>query len=199
MSHRTVQLAAAAVAAFGLLTACSGGTGGTQEPPATAGSSAPSDSGGSGPKVPSPLPTKDLLADPCSVYNAAEAEKLGVRYPGEKSSGATGGCVWKSAAINTNYINIGALPQNKNGISDIYAQKDKQAYFTPTSVDGYPAVFADTMDSRPSGSCSLWVGVTDQLAVSVIPNISIGEAKKDPCSLAQKAATAMIGHLKGAS
>lgn len=199
MSHRTVQLAAAAVAAFGLLAACGGGTGDTQAPSATAGSSAPSDGGGSGPKVPSPLPTKELLDNPCSVYNAAEAENLGVRYPGRKSTGVTGGCVWTSAAIDTNYINIGALPQNKNGLSDIYAQKDKQAYFTPTSIDGYPAVFADTQDSRPSGSCSLWVGVTDQLAVSVIPNISVGDYKKDPCSLAQKFATAMIGHLKGAS
>ncbi|MYW92199.1 DUF3558 domain-containing protein [Amycolatopsis rubida] len=198
MPHRTVRLATAAVAAFGLLTACGGGTGGTAEPPATAGSSTPADNGGTGPKVPAPLPAKDVVENPCSVLNAAEADDVGLKSPGEKSTGSLGGCRWTSTASNQNFVNIGALPQNKNGISDIYAQKDKQAYFTPTSIDGYPAVFADTQDGRPSGSCSLWVGVTDQLAVSVIPNIGVGPHRSDPCGIAEKAATAMIKHLKGA-
>ncbi|MFD2459042.1 DUF3558 domain-containing protein [Amycolatopsis samaneae] len=204
MPHRTVRLAAAAVAAIGLLaaSACGGGTGGaggTAQPPAGAGSSAPADSGGSGPKVPSPLPAKDLIADPCGVLNATEAEQVGLKYPGEKSTGALNGCRWTSSGSNLNFVNNTPIEQNKHGISDIYAQKAKQAYFEPTTINGYPAVFAATEDSRSNGVCTLWVGVTDQLAVSVLPNISMGSNKKDPCGIAKKFATAMIGHLQGTS
>ncbi|MFD2471390.1 DUF3558 domain-containing protein [Amycolatopsis silviterrae] len=202
MPHRTVRLAAAAVATIGLLAASAcggetGGTGGTTQPPA--GSSAPADGGGSGPKVPSPLPTKDLIANPCSVLNAAEAEQVGLKYPGEKSTGVLNGCRWTSSGSNQNFVNNTPIEENKRGISDIYDQKAKQAYFEPTTVNGYPAVFAGTEDSRANGICTLWVGVTDQLAVSVLPNISMGSNKKDPCSIAKKFATAMIGHLQGAS
>lgn len=204
MPHRTVRLATAAVATLGLLAASAcgggtGGTGGTAQPPASAGSSAPTDSGGSGPKVPSPLPTKDLIANPCSVLNASEAEQVGLKYPGEKSTGVLNGCRWTSSGSNLNFVNNTPIEQNKHGISDIYDQKAKQAYFEPTTVNGYPAVFAATEDSRSNGICTLWVGVTDQLAVSVLPNISMGSNKKDPCSIAKKFATAMIGHLQGAS
>ncbi|MGW4398457.1 DUF3558 domain-containing protein [Amycolatopsis nivea] len=200
MSHRTVRLATAAVATIGLLAASAcggetGGTGGTAQPPV----SSPADSGGSGPKVPSPLPTKDLLANPCSVLNASEAEQVGLQYPGEKSSGVLNGCRWTSSGSNLNFVNNTPIEQNKRGISDIYDQKANQAYFEPTTVNGYPAVFAGTEDSRSNGICTLWVGVTDQLAVSVLPNISMGSNKKDPCSIAKKFATAMIGHLQGAS
>jgi hypothetical protein len=41
--------------------------------------------------------------------------------------------------------------------------------------------------------------VTDQLAVGVIPQIGVGDNKKDPCGLAQKFATVMVGHLKAQS
>jgi hypothetical protein len=45
----------------------------------------------------------------------------------------------------------------------------------------------------------LWVGVTDQLAVSIITGISSGPNKTDPCPIAKKVGDGMVAHLKGAS
>ncbi|QRP51312.1 DUF3558 domain-containing protein [Amycolatopsis sp. FDAARGOS 1241] len=194
---RTVRVAAGTVAALACLTACDSGSGSGTTPSSSAPSS--SQAAGSGPKVPSPLPTDALLNDPCSVLSASEATQVGLASPGKKDTGQLTGCTWKSTRSDQNSIAIRPLPQNKGGISDIYDQKAQSAYFEPVTIDGYPGVFADIQDGRPSGTCTLWVGVTDQLAVSVIPQIGVGDNKNNPCGLAQKFATAMVGHLKGAA
>ncbi|HWD04532.1 MAG TPA: DUF3558 domain-containing protein [Amycolatopsis sp.] len=198
MPHRTVRLTAAAIAAFGLLTACSGGTGGNAEAPTSASSSNAPD-GGAGPKVPAPLPAQDLLNDPCTALNASEASQVGLAYPGSKVTEGLVSCRFTSSGSDQNFVHVTPVPQNNGGISDIYSQKSKQAYFEPASIDGYPAVYADTQDGRTSGTCTLWVGVTDQLAVSVIPQIGTGRNRNDPCGVAKSFATAMIQHLKGAA
>ena len=79
------------------------------------------------------------------------------------------GCVWKSSATEQNQIGLTPLPQNTGGISDIYDNKPHSVYFEPVDINGYPGVYTDIQDARADGSCTLWVGVTDQLAVSVIP------------------------------
>ncbi|MFI5607685.1 DUF3558 domain-containing protein [Amycolatopsis sp. NPDC051903] len=197
MISRTVRVAAGTVAALACLTACSGGGSNGTTPSSSA--PAPSQAAGSGPKVPSPLPTDAILNDPCSVLSSDEATTVGLASPGKKDTGQLGGCTWTSTRSEQNAISIRALPQNKGGISDIYDQKAKDAYFQPATIDGYPGAFADVQDGRPSGTCTLWVGVTDQLAVAVIPAIGVGDNKNDPCGLAQKFATVMVGHLKGAA
>ncbi|WP_329069678.1 DUF3558 domain-containing protein [Amycolatopsis sp. NBC_01480] len=188
---RTVR--AAAVAALGLLTACSGGS---SSPPPSPSPTSSSD----GPKVPAPLPTQALLTDPCSILTAAEATQVGLNSPGKNDSTSTlPGCMWKSSATEVSQIGLTALPQNTGGISDIYTKKPGSAYFEPVDINGYPGVYTDIQDARADGSCTLWVGVTDQLAVSVIPNIQSGPNKNDPCGIAKKFATAMIAHLKSSS
>ncbi|MDT8910490.1 DUF3558 domain-containing protein [Amycolatopsis sp. PS_44_ISF1] len=190
MLPRTVRLVAATLAAVGSLTACGGGSGGPSPSPSPSSSSP-----GAGPKVPAPLPTQALLSDPCSVLTAAEAARIGLRSPGKNDSTSTlPGCTWKYTQTEQNQIGLTALPQNTGGISDIYSNKSGSAYFEPVDVSGYPGVFTDVQDARTEGSCTLWVGVTDQLAVSVIPQIGVG--KTDPCPIAKKFADAMITHLK---
>jgi hypothetical protein len=66
-------------------------------------------------------------------------------------------------------------------------------------VNGYPGVLADTHDGRPSGSCSLWVGITDQLAFTVVTSITTGANKANTCTSAQHVGEAVITHLKGAA
>lgn len=189
MARRSVPPIAAVAMAI-LLTSCSGGT-----EPATPTTSAAA----SGPRVPSPLPTDGLLNDPCKVLTAAEAAQVGLAYPGRPVNETSPSCSFRSSGNPLNSISIGAVPQNPHGISDIYDQKAQSAYFEPVSISGYPGALADTHDGRPSGNCQLWVGVTDELAVSIIPQISAGPNKTDPCGLAQKFAAAMIGHLKAPS
>ncbi|WP_328605449.1 DUF3558 domain-containing protein [Amycolatopsis sp. NBC_00345] len=193
MLPRTVRLTAATVAALGLLTACGGGNGGSESPSPS--QSPSSSSSGAGPKVPAPLPTQALLTDPCSTLTAAEAAQISLRSPGtNRSTSAIPGCTWKYTQTEQDQIALKALPQNTGGISDIYSNKPNSVYFEPVDINGYPGVFTDIQDARTEGSCTLWVGVTDQLAVSVIPSIGVG--KSDPCGIAKNFAIAMIAHLK---
>ncbi|MEW2507192.1 DUF3558 domain-containing protein [Amycolatopsis sp. NPDC047767] len=190
MPHRAIRVVAVG-AALSLLTAC-GAEAAKPTPPQS--SSPPSTA--SSPKVPAPLPTTDLLNDPCNVLNAAETAQIGLAYPGRTVQETLRSCAWTSSGSKQNFVHITALPQNDHGISDIYDMKAQQAYFEPTSIEGYPAVFADTQDGRSSGTCTLWVGVTNQLAASVIPQIGTGRNKTNPCGVAQQVATVMIKHLK---
>ncbi|WP_432849001.1 DUF3558 domain-containing protein [Amycolatopsis sp. CA-161197] len=194
MPSRIVRIAATTVAGLALLTACSSGGGAAQPSTPESPSSAPSNA--SGPKVPAPLPTDALMNDPCSVLTADGATQVGLALPGTKDTNDLAGCSWRSSGNSVNSVGITVVPQNTSGISDIYAQKDAQAYFTPVSIDGYPGVFSAKTDLRPSGNCQLWVGVTDQLAVAATALISVGPNKNDPCSIAQKFANAMITQLK---
>ncbi|SEP54147.1 Protein of unknown function, partial [Amycolatopsis saalfeldensis] len=124
-------------------------------------------------KVPAPLSAQSLLDNPCSALSDAQLKQIGLAA-GEVVQGPPTLCGWTSSGNAQNRIDAGAVPQNKGGISDIYDQKAKQAYFEPVTIGGYPGVFADTQDGRASGSCTLWVGVTDQLAWSVVTNIGAG-------------------------
>jgi hypothetical protein len=57
----------------------------------------------------------------------------------------------------------------------------------------------DRPENRSSGSCQLWIGITDQLAVSVGTVINVGANKPDPRPVAQKVGQTMIDHLKSAA
>nr|WP_245915346.1 DUF3558 domain-containing protein [Amycolatopsis sulphurea] len=149
-------------------------------------------------KVPAPLQAQELLSNPCSALTDAQVTGLGLKPPGRITKGLLDLCAW-SGEIRENGVSVGAVPQNKGGISDIYAKKAKSAYFEPVTVNGYPGVFADIQDGRLSGSCSLWVGITDQLAFTVITSINIGQNKAHACRSAQKTAEAVVTHLKGAA
>lgn len=145
-----------------------------------------------------PLPTQGLLENPCSALTDAQLKDLGLVSPGKATQGQPALCGW-SGEIQENHVNVGAVPQNNRGISDIYDQKSRQAYFQPVTVGGYPGVLADTQDGRASGSCTLWVGITDQLAFAVATSITTGENKANSCTSAQHVGEAVIEHLKGAA
>jgi hypothetical protein len=186
-----------------MLTACSQGTGGNPAPtigPATTAAPSSSSSVGEAPQVPSPLPVDALTANPCSALSSSQVSDLGLTGSGTTRQGQTGpDCQWRSATVYENVLSISPMLPNKNGLSDIYAGKANDAYFEPTTIDGYPAVYASSADLRSSGNCSLWVGVTDQLAVSVIAQIASGVNKSNPCPVTGRVATAMIQHLQGAA
>ncbi|SFJ53195.1 DUF3558 domain-containing protein [Amycolatopsis sacchari] len=199
---RAFQLGAAALAAAGVLSACSGGSGGGGSIPplsSTPGSTAASSSAEQlAPAVANPLPTDALVSDPCSALSAEQVQNIGLSGPGTSEQSDAGPmCKWKSATSQFNAVFISPITANKNGLNDIYANKPKDKYFEPTTVSGYPAVYADILDSRANGDCSLWVGVTDQLAVSVSTQIGSGQNKSNPCPVVERVATAMIQHLQG--
>jgi hypothetical protein len=199
-AFKITRLAAGAFTALTLLTACTGKTGtGT-----TSGSASPAPTGeatdNGAPKVPAPLNADGVLADPCSALSAAQQDEIGMVKPGEGDQGPTGPeCRWKSVSSSLNSVEVSPFTANKNGLSDIYAQKAGSAYFEPLTVAGYPAVSTDVSDLRSGGDCPLWVGVSDQLAVVVTAQLGEGKNQTTPCVVAQKVAEAMIRHLRGAA
>ncbi|WP_236790381.1 DUF3558 domain-containing protein [Amycolatopsis sp. GM8] len=198
---RAFQLGAAALAAAGVLSACSGGTDAGSIPPATPNSgAATSDSSGGdlAPRVPSSLPTNTLLSDPCNALSADQVRTIGLTGPGARADDQTGpSCKWRSTSYDSNVVFVGALTANKNGLNDIYANQPKDKYFEPTTINGYPAVYADVTDNRSGGDCTLWVGVTDQLSAYVSGQIIDGPNKSNPCPVVERVATAMVQHLQG--
>lgn len=196
---RAFQLGAAALAAAGVLSACSSGTNTGSIPPATSGSSAPTSGGATGlaPRVPSPLPTDGLVSNTCSSLSPDQVTQIGLTGTGSQRQGQAGpSCMWHSATSSLNSVTITAVTFAKNGLSDVYGNQANDKYFEPATIGGYPAVYAGTLD-RSGGDCSLWVGVTDQLAVTVMAQIGNGPNKSNPCPVAERVATAMVQHLQG--
>jgi hypothetical protein len=147
-------------------------------------------------KVKVPLPTDVLLKNPCDVITAKQAAVIGIEPKGEFRNVVGPACQWVSSGNRQNFTGLDPETMNKGGLSDIYAQKAEQKYFIPTTVDGYPALYADKIDARPSGSCVLWVGVTDQLAVAASADIGAGRNRSKPCTISLKMAQAMVATMK---
>ncbi|WP_216212141.1 DUF3558 domain-containing protein [Amycolatopsis aidingensis] len=192
-----------AVAAALLLAACGGETGGSPAlsesgEETSAGSSQPPQSEqGAAPRVPEPLPVDGILADPCTALSDTQLSQIGLTAPGTNRDTRTGPeCVWKSATFQDNSVSISPMTANDNGLDGIYANEPEDEYFEPTTIGGYPAVYANVIDSRSDGDCVLWLGVTDQLAVSVITQIARGPNETDPCPVNERVGEAMIEQLK---
>ena len=195
------QVVALAVVAALSLAACSSGGGSTSNTPSPSESAPDASSLAGYPalKVPAPLPTQELLSNPCSALTDTELKDVGLTPPGKITQGTPALCDWSSLSTTQNGVGVGAVPQNKGGISDIYAQRAKPAYYQRIRASGYPGVFAAAEDLRSWGTCSAWVGITDQLAFTVVTSITTGPNKAQPCATAQKVGEAVITHLKGAA
>jgi hypothetical protein len=77
-------------------------------------------------------------------------------------------CGWEDF---DNGRNVGALFLSGSGLTDIYESHRQDphglAYFEPTEVDGYPAIFDQNVDERSSGFCELDVGISDSIYVAL--------------------------------
>lgn len=192
-----------------LLTACTTTTNGqpsagpdspttsNSESPAT---TTPSDTNGA-PRVTRPLDAGRLLAQPCDALNPTQLATFGVSTPGKPTTtGAVAEhagpyCIWHAAPEVNSTISVGFLTGNKNGLSDTYRGRDDFDYFEETTVDGYPAVFADGHDGRPVGACGITVGISDTLTIRALEQ---GNRKgQASCDRAKQLAAAVLATLKG--
>lgn len=173
-------------------------TGGNTAPTREPGSTTPSAPGGA-PKVTNPLDASKFLTQPCAVLSAAQLKTFNITTPGKSNTDSTTGpgCSWSNDDL-VGY-NIGFLTINKNGLSDIYRAGKEfwEGYFEPTEVDGYPAVFHDLTDGRPTGSCQIAVGISDTLAFRAVEQSSSDRGPK-ACEGATAVAAAVIQTMKGA-
>ncbi|MFL6143205.1 MAG: DUF3558 domain-containing protein [Labedaea sp.] len=157
------------------------------------------------PRVSVPLDATKYLGQPCAVLSTAQLAKFKISKPGEpdtdsqvaKSSGP--GCSWRTDGEPFRGLDVSFLTGNKKGLTDIYRgyqQLHQFSYFEETTVDGYPAVFADGADGRSQGSCDIKVGISDTLAFRAgeLGGVSRGAAS---CDGAKELAAAVIATLKG--
>jgi uncharacterized protein DUF3558 len=149
---------------------------------------------GGAPSVDEPLDVEVLRRDPCGAVTAEQLSGLGITDAGlQDSDEGNPECRWHLSDSELHVIALSPVVSGDGGLGDVYEKKDYQQYFEPTEVDGYPAVFASVLDQRSQGNCDLWIGVTDQLAVSVETYF----LEVDPCPVAERIATAMIEHARG--
>lgn len=145
------------------------------------------------PKVAKPLDVEGILDDPCDALATNQLSELGLTGRGETNTfGDDDGCDWTLQGTSLSTVIIRPLVSDKNGLGDTYDLKEHKDYFEETRIGGYPAVFASALDERDSGNCTLVVGLTDELAVSVDASF----LDIDPCPVAERTAEAMIEHLK---
>jgi hypothetical protein len=180
-----------------LAAGCSGGVGTSLLDVAT--TPAPSSSEpanrpeGAAPEVPEPLDVDELLDDPCEALATEQLDRIGVAEPGKMElDGDDAECRWHLTTSELHVVSLSPVESKRAGLSDVYGGKQFNAYFEPTEIDGYPAVYTSALDQRSSGNCELWVGVTDELAVDITTNF----LETEPCPVAEQLATAMIEHAR---
>ncbi|GAB2717721.1 DUF3558 domain-containing protein [Nocardia thraciensis] len=204
-AQRFLGLIAATLAVGAALTGCRDSEGGSAGdiPVATipggkaSASSAPSGSTGSAPKVSNPIATEKFTGDVCATLSPAKRSELGLGAGTARETPTGPSCFWKFTEADTNRVDISAQGKNPNGLSDIYDQKGKFAYFEPVQIHGYPAVYSSVSDQRNHGDCSLYIGLNDQFAARVSARMAKGPDRSQPCATVEKTAEAMIATVTG--
>jgi hypothetical protein len=209
--HHTLKIGVAAAALVAVTAACS-------TPPPVDGTAAPQTTGvnaegklpSGAPPVATPLDTTKAQATPCSALTAAQVSMLGITATGKPDSFTTGPlCNWDdtSAVPPAMTIGIGFVTASKGGLSSLYVQaeslKKNGGYFEPIDpVQGYPAVLYSQRDDRrakTNASCSLAVGTSDTLQITVNVTITNPSQQSDPCTVDKKATDLMMTTLKAGS
>jgi hypothetical protein len=176
-------------------------TSGPTTPADTTGTSGSGDRYGA-PPVTSPLDATKFLTHPCAALTPQQLRDFNLPTQGRpdidsaiaKNSGPS--CTWNNSDT-ANFVGVHFVTGNKSGLADVYRAHGEGkwgGYWQETTVDGYPGVFAFTTDGRPSGSCNLFVGISETLAFSVGPQ---GRLKEKSCDQAKQVAAAVITTMKG--
>jgi Protein of unknown function (DUF3558) len=153
------------------------------------------------PRVADPLDATRFLAQPCATLTEAQLASLAITRPGiPTTTGAIAErsgpyCTWIAAEELRSAIGLGFDTGNRDGLSDNYRAHDQFAYFEPTTVANYPAVFADRDDLRPQGLCIIVVGITDTLTFSVSEDGELDQ--QGACDRAKQVAAAALVTMGG--
>lgn len=148
------------------------------------------------PRVDRPLTAAALVSSPCSALTTSDLSALGVVNPVSGSHLDAGGpqCTWTSATAPS--VSVGWETANTGGLGDLYAQQSSMSYWEPTTVDGYPGVYAtDLGDQRSAGLCTLNVAVNDHLYFVALHDNTQDDATQS-CAAVARAASDVITHLK---
>jgi hypothetical protein len=154
------------------------------------------------PQITDPLDTTSFQQDPCQTLTAAQTKQLNVSATGHSIYSPLGkACEWTNEQTH-GYAQIRFNNKNPYGLSGEYQAnaQDKYVYFDELPpIEGYPAVSNDIADHRKDGTCTVIVGVTDELTFET--NLQLSDAnvgKVDPCAKAAEVAGMALQTMKGA-
>jgi hypothetical protein len=155
------------------------------------------------PRVESPLDTELFEQDPCQSLTSDQADKLGLRFPGEFEDDALGNaCEFRVRTDRLALVEVASLDKYPYGVSAVYqADKDgKLELFEPLgSIEGYPAVVYGSLDSRDIGICSVVIGLSDEIAFEIaLQQSAKNVGKKDPCEVAALVTGMVVQTMKAA-
>ncbi|MET9265904.1 DUF3558 domain-containing protein [Amycolatopsis sp. NPDC004079] len=146
---------------------------------------------------PQPLNVRKYEQDPCALLPQAAEVFNAVRN--RKITGAiTPACTWNDSKNST--LTIGFLPV-QGGLATIGQNLSSTGYYDPApAIDGYPAAYTNVLDNRAQGGCQIAVGVqADEAFTSSVMLFPRSPSYGDPCSVALKAAQAVVATLKAGS
>jgi Protein of unknown function (DUF3558) len=207
MSRRTTATVSVLAALTLLTTACSGHTTDGNASP-TNSSPAPTSTStlpfGGAPKVVNPLPASVLSGNPCTDALTPTQVNTAVGSPTESKDDATPGigplCSWSNHRTS-GQINVGYDTGTHTGLSGSYqnTQPRVAVWRALPPIQGFPAVaYSGTKGmSAPNDSCTVSVGLADDLSVDIgasLGSSSIG--KVDPCDVAAQVAALVVTTLR---
>jgi hypothetical protein len=155
------------------------------------------------PKVANPIDASHFEQNPCDVLTPEQANGLNVAAEGTRSDTSFGpGCAWRNPETGGNF-HFGILTATKRGLSDTYRsnKNGKFTYFEPIAdLEGSPAVAFDTDEKNPTIQCSVVVGLTDQLTIQTLTQLSRANVgQTDPCEVAVMATGEAMKTIKAES
>nr|WP_091304909.1 DUF3558 domain-containing protein [Amycolatopsis tolypomycina] len=155
------------------------------------------------PDVSNPLPASVVAGDPCTdaLTPAQVKEALGVEVTGQPGTAPGLGrkCDWANPDT-TAVVTVFFITETHQGLSDLYANTKPQAkvWNVLPDIQGYPAVAYLSADGGdPKRTCGVSVGLANDVAIDV--ELALSRAKigtVDPCSVAPKAADAVVTTLR---
>jgi hypothetical protein len=181
----------------------------TSESPSSGGSTSedpPSDDdlpSDGAPKVENPIDASHFEQNPCDALTSEQANRLNVDPTGRSSETSQGpSCHWRNPETG-GATAMGFLSTTKRGLSETYRSHKNGdfKYFKPIpDLEGFPAVAFDTQSSSPTTSCSVTVGVSDELSFQTLTELSAANiGQRDPCEVAEMATREMAKTIREGS
>ncbi|WP_329047560.1 DUF3558 domain-containing protein [Amycolatopsis sp. NBC_01488] len=211
MRSKLIVLAVFVAVPAALLAGCTSTTGGAASPAPSASAAAGTSSADPDvPKVAHPLDAGKYATDPCGLVPKDLLATLRYTDAGEPHQAgdtpltkAGPSCAWKiqGEGIGAQVIlGTGNRDNGAGGLAGQYAayRSGKVVRFLERApdVEGYPAIYFDAADERSMGTCTMAVGIADDLSFSVQAQGYQGQ--DDSCGTATQLSAAVIKTLQGA-
>jgi hypothetical protein len=155
-------------------------------------------SGAAPPKIANPLPSGTLDGDPCAALTSNQViDLLGVSTTGKAlDSGVAKTCHWANLDRGSS-LTVQFVYAWRDGLGHVYTKKNEGFFQELEPIQGYPVVAYGQEDGRPTGRCSVAVGVADNAAFEADVTISRSNVGRgNACDSARRIGNDVVTTLK---